>query len=82
MPVIECSCGMVMSITPADARLRCIRCGGAELHVIGRREQPPASLVQDQVATTAAFSRQPALTLETDVVGSLGSSASTALIQH
>jgi hypothetical protein len=30
MPVIECSCGMVMSISAATPRKSCIRCGGAE----------------------------------------------------
>jgi hypothetical protein len=27
MAVLECSCGMVMSIRPADGRKQCIRCG-------------------------------------------------------
>ena len=27
MAVVECSCGMVMSIRPADGRKACIRCG-------------------------------------------------------
>jgi hypothetical protein len=30
MPVIECSCGMVMSVSAAAPRKSCIRCGGAE----------------------------------------------------
>ena len=30
MPVLECSCGMVMSISVAKPRNTCIRCGGAE----------------------------------------------------
>jgi hypothetical protein len=31
MPVLECSCGMVMSTAARDARQRCIRCGGGAL---------------------------------------------------
>jgi hypothetical protein len=30
MPVLECSCGMVMSVSVAKPRITCIRCGGAE----------------------------------------------------
>ena len=30
MPVLECSCGMVMSVSVAKPRNTCIRCGGAE----------------------------------------------------
>jgi hypothetical protein len=30
MPVLECSCGMVMSVSIAKPRNMCIRCGGAE----------------------------------------------------
>jgi hypothetical protein len=30
MPVIECSCGMVMSVSVAKPRNKCIRCGGVE----------------------------------------------------
>ena len=31
MPILECHCGMVMSVPAANPRGRCIRCGGAEL---------------------------------------------------
>jgi len=34
MPVIECSCGMVMSIARAKPRRCCIRCGGVEFRLI------------------------------------------------
>lgn len=34
MPVIECSCGMVMSVASRGARSTCIRCGGSEFHVL------------------------------------------------
>jgi hypothetical protein len=30
MPVLECSCGMVMSVSIAKPRNMCIRCGGVE----------------------------------------------------
>jgi hypothetical protein len=31
MPVVECSCGMVMSTAARDSRQRCIRCGSIVL---------------------------------------------------
>ena len=31
MPVVECACGMVMSVATREPRSRCIRCGGIEL---------------------------------------------------
>jgi hypothetical protein len=34
MPVIECTCGMVMSVPAGAARASCIRCGGAEFHIL------------------------------------------------
>ena len=33
--VVECSCGMVMSISADAPRAYCIRCGGIEFHVVG-----------------------------------------------
>jgi len=38
MPVIECSCGMVMSVAADDPRSSCIRCGGVEFRMMARRE--------------------------------------------
>ncbi len=38
MPVVECSCGMVMSVSAAKPRICCIRCGGVEFHVLERRQ--------------------------------------------
>jgi hypothetical protein len=38
MPVIECSCGMVMSVAAADPRSSCIRCGGVELQTMTLRK--------------------------------------------
>ena len=31
MPILECRCGMVMSVPAANLRATCIRCGGAQL---------------------------------------------------
>jgi hypothetical protein len=36
MPVLECSCGMVMSISIATPRNTCIRCGGVEFRELER----------------------------------------------
>ena len=33
--VVECSCGMVMSVSTESPRAYCIRCGGIEFHVVG-----------------------------------------------
>jgi hypothetical protein len=34
MPVLECSCGMVMSTVARDSRQRCIRCGSVALREV------------------------------------------------
>jgi hypothetical protein len=34
MPVIECSCGMMMSVPAAEPRSCCIRCGGVEFRLV------------------------------------------------
>lgn len=34
MPVVECSCGMMMSVSSARPRTCCIRCGGIEFRFI------------------------------------------------
>jgi hypothetical protein len=31
MALLECTCGMVMSVSPTSPRLNCIRCGSTEL---------------------------------------------------
>ena len=36
MPVLECSCGMVMSVSVAKPRNTCIRCGGVEFRKLER----------------------------------------------
>ena len=35
MPVMECSCGMIMSLPSDGSRHRCIRCGGEKLQLFG-----------------------------------------------
>lgn len=37
MPVLECSCGMVMSVAASDPRNSCIRCGVELLVLEGRK---------------------------------------------
>jgi hypothetical protein len=39
MPVVECSCGMVMSISGAKPRNTCIRCGSAEFRALDLSNQ-------------------------------------------
>jgi predicted nucleic acid-binding Zn-ribbon protein len=34
MPLIECSCGMMMSVSAAEPRSCCIRCGGVEFRLV------------------------------------------------
>jgi hypothetical protein len=34
MPLIECSCGMMMSVSTAEPRSCCIRCGGVEFRLV------------------------------------------------
>jgi hypothetical protein len=36
MAVLECSCGMVMSVSVAKPRNTCIRCGGVEFRELDR----------------------------------------------
>jgi hypothetical protein len=35
-PILECSCGMLMSATVGMSRNTCIRCGGVEFHELAR----------------------------------------------
>lgn len=53
MPVIECSCGMVMSMPVRGPRSTCIRCGGVEFHLLqpmerARRNSTDADRERDQ----------------------------------
>jgi hypothetical protein len=34
MPVIECTCGMMMSLSSTQPRTCCIRCGGVEFRLV------------------------------------------------
>ena len=54
MPVLECSCGMVMSVSAAKPRNTCIRCGGAEFREL--------ECFQPVVAATADESLAPITT--------------------
>jgi hypothetical protein len=45
MPVIECSCGMVMSVPVEGARSSCIRCGGLEFQILDRVAAVPVRQV-------------------------------------
>jgi hypothetical protein len=58
MPVIECSCGMVMSVSAAEPRNSCIRCGGAEFHELGHRK-PIANMAGRLPARTVTGSGSP-----------------------
>ena len=64
MPVIECSCGMVMSVAARDPRACCIRCGGVEFHILERREVVSESSERrgDLSATGGCTARRLALT--------------------
>ena len=37
MPVIECSCGMIMSVPTTEPRACCIRCGGVEFRFVEKQ---------------------------------------------
>ncbi len=41
MPVVECSCGMVMSISVARPRHNCIRCGSSDIREVEWRASAP-----------------------------------------
>ena len=62
MPVIECSCGMVMSVPARGPRVCCIRCGGVEFQMLERGENHPH---REQILfeTTPARQIRPALAL-------------------
>ncbi len=51
MPVLECACGMVMSVSAAKPRVSCIRCGGVELQVlVARREVASQNVERGEAA--------------------------------
>lgn len=39
MPIVECDCGMVMSVASGGRRTSCIRCG-VQLHVLNGTKEP------------------------------------------
>jgi hypothetical protein len=44
MAVMECNCGMVMSVSAAMPRKTCIRCGGMNLHELKSLVPKPTQL--------------------------------------
>jgi hypothetical protein len=46
MPVLECTCGMVMSVAAARPRATCIRCRGAKLRELFSGRTAAAYAVQ------------------------------------
>src|SRR5262245_50018346 len=81
MPVIECACGMVMSVMPAEPRLHCIRCGGAEFQAIGLREQASAAPRPGAKNAATDFGWRTSAPLVTSIGGLLESIASITLIK-
>lgn len=70
MPVLECSCGMVMSVSLATPRNICIRCGGAAFHELER--------FKPVVNTMDCVSRVPITTCGNDPLISLLATAGKA----
>jgi hypothetical protein len=58
MPILECQCGMVMSVLAAHPRARCIRCGSVEL---GRVEAPATRATDANSAHTPSGDQLPLL---------------------
>jgi hypothetical protein len=46
MPVVECSCGMVMSVSVVQPRSSCIRCGSSDIRELHWPD--PVSVVSKQ----------------------------------
>jgi hypothetical protein len=47
MPIIECACGMVMSVAADEPRCCCIRCGGVELRMLSMTDHRRRTDVRD-----------------------------------
>jgi hypothetical protein len=62
MPIIECSCGMFMSLSSAEPRTRCIRCGGVEFRFVEKwaavHEVPVRFVPRRSTADRADSSRE------------------------
>ena len=52
MPVIECSCGMIMSLSTGERRCSCIRCGGVEFRVVEK-----SGCLRPDLSSTVELSR-------------------------
>ena len=48
MPIIECACGMVMSVSADEPRHSCIRCGGVELRMLATADHQRRIDVDDR----------------------------------
>jgi len=61
MPVMECQCGMVMSVSAAGSPVRCLRCGGSQLARLGQSTAECHTRVDlhDVIARTASFRAPP-----------------------
>ena len=55
MPVVECNCGMVMSVASGGRRTSCIRCG-IQLHVLDQAKQENQTDQGHQVVAPASSS--------------------------
>jgi hypothetical protein len=59
MPVVECNCGMVMSVASGGRRTSCIRCG-IQLHMLDQANQEERTSQAPQVAAGPSSSLSPA----------------------
>lgn len=59
MPVVECNCGMVMSVASGGRRTSCIRCG-IQLHVPDQAKQGNETNQGHQAVIPSSTSSSPA----------------------
>jgi len=60
MPVVECDCGMVMSVASGGRRTSCIRCG-IQLHLLDQAKQENESDQGHQAVIPPSSSPSPAV---------------------
>jgi hypothetical protein len=58
MPVVECDCGMVMSVASGGRRTCCIRCG-IQLHMLKRAKQEDQTEQRSQAILLASATESP-----------------------
>lgn len=63
MPVIECSCGMMMSVSASEPRSCCIRCGGVEFRVVEKWDRARAATGQFALRAPSMDCARPTLDL-------------------